>query len=254
LLSASPAGAQIPFFTDDADTTEQGKFHLEFLNEHDWLQTSSLPGKRQNTTTLTLNYGLTRRIELGVSVPFIKNFNDRSSIVGDPAGVGDAQFGVKARIRDERDGSLLPAVSVAFYVEAPTGSIRRQIGSGLTDYGVYGVLQKSITKRTMGRLNGGLLLAGTRSIAPLGIRAGRGEVFTANGSIVREFTSRLKLGGELFGRVSNNVNLNLGQLQGQVGGSYLLSERLEFTFGVLGGRFPASPRIGMALGLAYDFN
>jgi hypothetical protein len=252
-LAAAPVPAQLPFYTDDADTTEKGKFHLEFSNEHDWLQKSSLPAKRQNGSTLALNYGLTRRVEVGVNVPFIKIYNESSSMLGDPTGIGDTQFGVKARLCDEREGSRLPAVSVVFYVEAPTGSTRKQIGSGLVDYWLYGVLQKSLTKRTTGRLNGGVLFAGNSSTGVVGIRGARGQVFTANGSLIRDFTPKLKLGAELFGGVTNNFNLSRGQLQGQVGGIYALTDSLAFTFGVRGGRFPASPRAGMQLGFTYDF-
>jgi hypothetical protein len=254
VLSSPSVNAQIPFYTDDADTTEKGKFHLEFFNEHDWLQRSSLPGTRQNTSNLTLNYGLTDRIELGVNAPFIKIFNERQSRLGSPMGVGDTQVGVKVRVRDEREGSRLPAISVVFYVEAPTGSTRKQTGSGLVDYWLYGVLQKSLTKRTTGRLNGGILFAGNSSTGLIGIRGARGQVFTANGSLVRDFTPKLKLGVELFGGVTNNFNLSRGQLEGQIGGSYAVRENFAFTFGVLGGRFPASPRVGIHVGFAYDFH
>ena len=253
-VATTPAPAQIPFYTDDADTTEKGKFHLEFANEHDWLQKQSLPGKRQNTLTLTLNYGLTDRIELGVNVPFVKIFNDRSSMLENPIGIGDTQFGVKARIRNEREGSRLPAVSVVFYVEAPTGSVRKLIGSGLTDYWLYAVLQKSLTKRTTGRLNGGVLFAGNSSTGLIGISGARGQVFTGNGSLVRDFTPKIKLGVEVFGGVTNNFNLSRGQLEGQIGGSYAVRENFAVTFGILAGQFPASPRVGIHLGVAYDFH
>ena len=252
-LSAASTNAQLPFYTDDADTTAKGKFHLEFSNEYDWLQRSSLPGTRQNTTVFTLNYGLTDRIELGVTAPFVKIFNDRTSMLGDPAGIGDTQFGVKVRLLEERERSRRPAVSVVFYVEAATGSTRRQIGSGLADYSLYGVLQKSLTKRTAGRLNGGVVFAGNSSTGLLGIRAVRGQVFTGNGSLVRQFTPKLRLGGEVFGAVTNNFDLTRRQLIGQAGGGYALAESLELTFGVLGGRFPASPRLGFQVGIAYDF-
>jgi hypothetical protein len=124
-----------------------------------------------------------------------------------PSGIGDTQFGVKARLRDEREGSRLPAMSVVFYFEAPTGSTRKQIGSGLTDYWLYGVLQKSLTRRTTGRLNGGVLFARNSSTGVVGIRAARGQVFTGNGSLVRDFTPKLKLGIEVFGGVTTNFNL-----------------------------------------------
>src|SRR5882757_2518692 len=106
-FSAFQIQAQIPFYTDDADTTEKGKFHFEFFNEHDWLQKSSLPGKRQNTTNFTLNYGLTDRIELGINAPVLRIINSRESMLGSPMGIGDTQLGVKARLLDEREGSRL---------------------------------------------------------------------------------------------------------------------------------------------------
>jgi len=252
-LSAASAHAQLPFYTDDTDTTPKGKFHFEFYNELDWLQRSSLPGTKQNTAVFTLNYGLTDRIELGVNAPFIKIYNDRSSRLENPSGIGDTQFGVKVRLLDEHDGSKLPAATVVFYVEAPTGSTRKQLGSGLGDYWIYGVLQKSFTKRTKGRLNGGILFAGNESTGLIGISGTRGQVFTANGSLTRNFTPRLRLGAELFGAVTNNFELSRGQLMGQIGGGYHLTDRFELTFGVLGGRFPASPRAGFQVGFAYDF-
>ena len=253
VFASISAHAQLPFYTDDADTTPKGKFHLELSNEHDWLQKSSLPGERQNTTVLTVNYGLTNRIELDVNGPYIKIFNTQASLLGSPSGIGDTQFGVKVRLRDEREGSKLPAAAVVFYAEAPTGNTRKQLGSGLVDYWLYGVLQKSLTKRTTARLNGGILFAGNSSTGLIGIEATRGQVFTANGSLVRNFTPRLRLGAELFGGVTNNFNLSRGQLEAQFGGGYALTERFEFTFGVVAGRFPASPRAGVQVGFTYDF-
>lgn len=253
VFASISAHAQLPFYTDDADTTPKGKFHLELSNEHDWLQKSSLPGERQNTTVLTVNYGLTNRIELDVNGPYIKIINDEASLLGSPSGIGDTQFGVKVRLRDEREGSKLPAAAVVFYAEAPTGNTRKQLGSGLVDYWLYGVLQKSLTKRTTARLNGGILFAGNSSTGLIGIETTRGQVFTANGSLVRNFTPRLRLGAELFGGVTNNFNLSRGQLEAQFGGGYALTERFEFTFGVVAGRFPASPRAGVQVGFAYDF-
>ncbi|HEY0761351.1 MAG TPA: transporter [Pyrinomonadaceae bacterium] len=252
-LSSTSVHAQLPFYTDDADTTSKGKFHIEVSNEHDWLPKSSFPGVRQNTTVFTLNYGLTDHVELGINAPFIKIFNDRSSMLGNPSGIGDTQFGVKIRLFDEREGSKRPAAGVVFYVEAPTGSTRKQIGSGLVDYWLYGVLQKSFTKRTTGRLNGGILFAGNESTGLVGIQSARGQVFTGNGSLVRNFTPRLRLGAELFGAVTSNFALSRGQLEGQIGGGYTVSNSLEITFGVLGGRYSASPRFGAQVGFAYDF-
>jgi len=253
IFFSSPAYCQLPFYTDDADVTPKEKFHIELSNEHDWLQRSSFPGKMQNTSTVTLNYGLTNHIELGINGPLIKIFNARSSQLGSPSGIGDIQFGVKVKVRDEREGSSLPAMTVVFDIEVPTGNTKKQTGSGLTDYWLYGVLQKSFTKRTVGRLNGGILFAGNSSTGLIGIRSVRGQVFTGNGSVVRNFTPKLQLGAELFGGVTNNFKLSRGQLEAQIGGSYSLRNNLAFTFGILAGRFPASPRAGVQVGFAYDF-
>jgi hypothetical protein len=253
LISALAVSAQLPFYTDDADTTDKGKFHLEFFNEFDVLQRSVYPGKMQNITNLTLNYGITKRLELDINAPILKIFNARTSPLGSPSGTGDTQFGVKYRFRDEDEKSRIPALAAVFYVEAPTGSTRKQLGSGKIDYWLYGIAQKSLTKRTKGRLNGGILFAGNNSTGLVGIESTKGQVFTANGSLVREFNKRLKLGAELFGAVTNNFKLSKGQLVVQIGGDYVLTKQLTLAFGVLGGKFSASPRLGMLVGFAYDF-
>ncbi|HKR62013.1 MAG TPA: hypothetical protein VJS64_20160, partial [Pyrinomonadaceae bacterium] len=129
----------------------------------------------------------------------------------------------------------------------------KQTGSGVTDYWLYGILQKSLTKRTTGRLNGGVLFTGNSATGLVGIRATRGQVFTLNGSLVRVFTPKLTLGIELFGGFTSNAELGRGQLVSQVGASYSVREDLALTFGVLAGRFSGSPSVGVHVGMAYDF-
>ena len=248
-----PVCAQIPFYTDDADTTEKGKFHLEIYNEHDVLQKSSFPTKRQNTLVFTLNYGLTNRLELGVNAPLITLSNARILEPPTITGQGDLQFGVKYKLREEREGSRLPAFAAVFYVEVPTGSTQKQLGSGLVDFWLYGIAQKSLTKRTKARFNTGVIFSGNSSTGLIGVQAERGRVFTGNSSLVRDFTDKLKLGVEVFGAVQDNFKLNRGQLTAQAGGSYSVNEKLMLTIGILGGRFAASPRAGIQIGMAYDF-
>ncbi len=253
LLTAAESRAQIPFYTDDADTTERGKAHVEFFNEHDLLQKSAYPAKSQNTANFTFNYGLTDRVEVSVNLPVLTIVNAKTVSTGSVSGVGDTQFGVKYRFLDEREGSRLPALAVVFYVEAPTGDAARQLGSGLTDYWLYGVAQKSLSEKVKGRFNGGVLFSGNSSTGLIGVSTTKGQVFTVNGSLVRNFTDKLKLGVEVFGAVTNDFRLSRGQLTAQGGGDYALNDHLTLTFGLLGGRFAASPRAGAHLGFAYDF-
>lgn len=253
VLRAAETRAQLPFYTDDADTTEAGKFHFEFYDEHDILQRALYPARMQNTANFTLNYGLTKRIELDVNAPLLTIYNAQTSPLGNPFGIGDTQFGVKYRFYDEHEDSARPAMAVVFYLEAPTGSTAKQLGSGTTDYWLYGVAQKSFTGKTKGRINAGILFAGNTSTGLIGIRTTRGQVFTANGSLTKDINSKLRLGVELFGAVTSNFQLSKGQLEAQVGGNYALSQRCSLAFGLLGGRFAASPRAGLLLGFAYDF-
>ena len=245
--------AQLPFYTDDSDTTPKGKFHLEIYNEHDVLQKSAYPAKRQNTLVFTLNYGITDKLELDVNAPWLSLIDSRIVSPRDVSGIGDTQFGLKYNFLLEREGSKRPALALVFYVEAPTGNTQKQLGSGLVDYWLYGVIQKSLTKRTKGRLNGGVLFSGNNSTGLIGIETQRGQVFTGNGSIVREITPRLQLGVEVFGAVTNSFALDRGQLTSQFGGDYTLTKKLTLSFGLLAGKFVASPRVGAQVGFAYDF-
>ena len=154
---------------------------------------------------------------------------------------------------DEREESRLPALAAVFYIEAPTGSTQKELGSGLYDYWLYGVAQKSLRKRTTARVNGGVLFSGNTSTGLIGIRTVRGHVYTGNASLTRTCTDKLTLGAEVFGALTSNFELNRGQLTGQVGGDYSVNRHLTLTFAVLGGRFVASPRAGLHLGFAYDF-
>ena len=245
--------AQLPFYTDDSDTTPKGKFHVEIYNEHDVLQKSAYPTKRQNTLVFTLNYGITDKLELDVNAPWLNLINSRTVSPLDVSGVGDTQFGLKYNFLLEREGSKRPALALVFYVEAPTGNTQKQLGSGLVDYWLYGVIQKSLTKRTKGRLNGGVLFSGNNSTGLIGIETTRGQVYTGNGSIVRDITPRLQLGVEVFGAVTNSFALDRGQLTSQFGGDYALTKKLTLSFGLLAGKFAASPRVGAQVGFAYDF-
>jgi hypothetical protein len=253
LVLTFPAKSQIPFYTDDADTTHKGKFHFEFYNEHDLLQKVAFPSKRQNTAVFTLNYGITKRLEFDVNAPLLSIVNAKGTALGNPTGIGDTQFGLKFTVHDESESSKIPALAVVFYVEVPTGNTKKELGSGLTDYWLYGVVQKSFTKKTIGRLNGGILFAGDDSTGLIGLHSSRGQIITGNGSLTKDFTPKLRLGAEIFGAVTSKFKLSRGQLEAQVGGNYQLSERFSLAFGILGGRFEASPRAGVLIGFAYDF-
>ena len=246
-----PARAQQPFYTDDADVTERGQFNFEAINEFDVLHSSARPALRQNTAVFTLAYGLFRNAEVSVSAPLITIFNERDFFARRVTGVGDAGFQIKYNFLREREGSRRPAMTVSFTLETPTGSAERGTGSGLIDYSLNGILQKSLTGRTTLRLNGGLVFAGNTTTGAVGLRT-RGRVFTGGSSVVRQFSERLTLGAELTGALARNADLSRKLLQGQIGGNYSLHDRVTLDFGVLAGRYAASPRFGAQLGVSVD--
>jgi hypothetical protein len=252
LLVSSAVQAQQPFVTDDADVTPKGRFHFEFSNEFDLLQRASFPNLKQNTADFELNYGLFEGVEIGVAAPLLSIFNAAGTSPRTVTGIGDMNLSVKYNFRREEENSRIPALTLGFNFEVPTGDTERQLGSGLADFYMNGILQKSLNKSTKFRLNGGILFSGNAATGVIGIRS-RGTVFTAGGSLVRQFTPKLQLGVELTGATTSNLQLGKGQLQTLVGGNYLVKDNLSFDFAILAGKYAASPRAGVQLGVSIDF-
>ena len=252
-LNSLTANAQTPFTTDDADVTGAGKFHFELLNEYDLLQHSIYPNLRQNTVTSRLAYGLVKDVEIGVDVPVVTILNAPGTVPQHPFGFSDTSLHLKAKLSKEKKTSPLPALAAGFYVRFPTGNPANSLGSGVTNYLLYGVAQKSISEKTKVRVNAGVLFAGNTVTGVLGIKTAKGKLFAGGLSVVKEYTEKLKLGIELNSVVSGNFQLSRGQLQTTLGGNYLLRRNLTFDFGFLLGRFPASPRAGGLIGFTVDF-
>ena len=252
LVISTTVGAQQPFVTDDADTTPKHHFHFEFSNEFDLLQRASFPAVRQNTADFELDYGLFDQVEIGFELPWLTIFNAAGSPPKATSGIGDANVSLKYNFLRERKNSRLPAMAVALNLELPTGDSNRQLGSGLADFYLNGILQKSLTRRTKLRLNGGILFSGNETTGAIGIKS-RSTVFTGGGSFVREFSARLQLGVEIVGALEKNFQLGKGQLQSMFGGNYLIKKNASLDFGILAGKYAASPRVGIQMGLSLDF-
>jgi hypothetical protein len=205
VLGAATAKAQQPFVTDDADTTPKRHFHFEFSNEFDLLQHSSFPSCKQNTADFELDYGLFDRVEIGIESPLLTIFNAPGTIPKTPTGIGDTNLSLKYNFLRERENSRMPALAIAFNLELPTGDTRRQLGSGLADFYMNGILQKSVSKKTKLRLNGGIVFSGNETIGVVGIKT-RGTVFTGGESLVRQFSPKLQLGVEFTGAMTKDFS------------------------------------------------
>jgi hypothetical protein len=244
--------AQQPFVTDDTDTTPKGHFHFEFSNEFDWLHRSSFPSVKQNTADFELDYGLLENLEIGIESPWLTIINSASTTPRTVSGIGDTNVSLKYNFLRERENSRMPAMAVGVNLELPTGDTKRQLGSGLADLYLNCIFQKSLSSKTKLRWNAGILFSGNETTGVVGIKS-RSTVFTGGASLVKQFTPKLQLGAELTGAITKAFGTGQGQLQTLVGGNYQFRKNASFDFGLIAGKFAASPRVGTQFGLSIDF-
>lgn len=244
-----PLAAQQPFYTDDADVTPRHRFHMEISNQQSWLQRSALPATRQNTTVIQLNYGLTSNFEIGMDGPLIFLSQQQAPLT---YGKGDFNITFKLRIRAEEPHFHRPGLTLSCAIETPTGSVRKQLGSGIADYGCNSVVQLLAGPYTV-RLNHGMVFSGNTLTGLIGLRA-KGFVYVGGGSVTRDITDRLLLGVELNGSAARRgTDLGKSTLQAQIGGKFAIHESLTLDFGVLKGWFSGTPRSGVQIGISKDF-
>ncbi len=252
-ISSGALKAQQPFYTDDPSVTDAGNWHFEAFNEFDSLQRPQFPNLRQNTFSYRLNYGLPHNLEIDLDAPYLSIFR---AVEGSPAtsnGIGDTNMGVKWNFHKHASESWVPEMSATLYFEFPTGDSRQQLGSGLTDYWLNLIGQKRIGEKTRINGNAGVLFAGNTSVGALGIQTRRGRVYTGGISMLHDFNDRWTFGLELVAGITGNLDLSKSQLQFLAGGNYAIRKGLTFDFGVLGGKYIASPRIGGQVGFSVDF-
>jgi hypothetical protein len=247
---AEPLRAQLPFYIDDAAVTERGKWHFEFFDEFDVLQLQ-YPNVRQNTANYKLNYGLPFHLELDVDSPYLAIF--RAVGTQGSRGGGDTNLGVKWEFHKESHDSWVPALGASLYIEFPTGDATQQLGSGLTDYWLNLIAQKSLSDKTRVNMNLGYLFAGNSSTGVLGIQNTRGHVYIGGLSMLYDFIARMTLGGETYGGFTNKWESGQKPIPGPGPRSIPAPQWNDVRFWVPGGKFIASPRIGAQVGFSVDF-
>jgi len=251
LLDSRQSYAQMPFYFDDTSTTETGKFHVEVFEELDRLPSSQYPDLRQSTTNIKMNFSPTQHLEFDLDAPYIQI--SRAPGSASAGGVGDTELGTKWTFHEAPPDSGLATFAASLYVEFPSGNERRGLGSGLTDYWLNFIAQKPLSPTTRYNVNVGILFAGNTSTGAVGIQTQRGQVYTEGLSLLHDVSSRLTLGAEVYGGISDGAGSDRSQLQMLLGGQYAIRNGLSVSLGVLGGRFGATPRIGGQIGVSLDF-
>ena len=251
VCATAPLRGQMPFYTDNADVTDNKTLHIEIFNEFDGLQSAQYPDLRQNTFNYKINYGLPHGLELDFDAPYLSIYRAPGQQSSD--GPGDTDMGIKWNFRTSTRPRSVPALSASLYIEFPTGDSKQELGSGLTDYALNSIAQEPLSDKTRVNADFGFLFAGNTSTGVLGTQNTRGHVYTGGLSLVHDFNARLSLGAEAFGADADTKSLGKDELQGLAGGWYQLNSRMAVTFAVLGGSHIASPRIGGQVGFEIDF-
>jgi hypothetical protein len=253
-LCPTMARAQAPFVTDDTGVADYHKWHTEFNNEFDILKPSDFPNLRQNTANFKVSFGAFKNVELGFDNQLLNISTASNPIYPDAAfGYGDLDLSVKWHISDEKEGSKRPGLGASLNIELPTGDATKQLGSGVADYYLNGIAQKSLPKKNTLRVNGGVYFAGNPATGVVGVRTTTGFVFTGAASVVHDFTEKLDLGVEFAGAGTLNDLLGKGQLQTQIGGNYKFRDKWSFDFGFIAGFYRDSPRFAPIIGIEKDF-
>jgi hypothetical protein len=241
----------MPFYTDNADVTDEGTLHFEIFNEFDGLQSAQYPDLRQNTANFKVNYGLPHRLELDFDIPWLDIYRTAGTLSSN--GNGDADMGIKWNFHKSTKPLSVPDLSSSLYIEFPTGDEKQELGSGLIDYWLNSIAQEPFSDKTRANANFGFLFAGNTSTGVIGTENTRGHVYTGGLSLTHDFNPKLSLGAEAYGAIADNHSLGKDQLQGLAGGWYQLTKTTAFTFALLGGSHVAAPRVGGQIGFEVDF-
>ena len=253
LAVAFPVFAQQPFYTDDTDVADFRKWHLEVTNQFSVLQKNAYPNLRQSTNVFHASYGLMKHVEIGVDGPLITLFNaPGEGLEQRPTGLGDLNLSAKWNFREEKNDSRLPAMTLGCALESPTGSVERQLGTGLADFGCGFITQKHLTPKVILRTNNDLQFSGNALTGVVGLQS-TGFVYFVGVSVTRDITEKLTLGVEFNAAAAQFNELSKTALQTQGAGKWQFSERYGLDFGVLIGRYSGSPRLGLQLGMTIDF-
>lgn len=143
-----------PLITEDAGTVEKRAVELEIAFDH---------GRENNREkyyipSLQIAYGLTERLEMAAGFAYIFLNREES---GNVDGVGDLYAYLKYRLWGE--GINHPAFALRPFLNVPTASEEKGLGSGKADYGLTAAFSKSFEGFSL-HLDGTYLVLGKKEV------------------------------------------------------------------------------------------
>ncbi len=195
--------------------------------------------------------GLPHNLELDLDAPYLTI--QRTAGNQPSSGMGDTNMGIKWAFHKESKGSRLPALVP---VSTPNSPPETPSSNSARDWPTIGSIssrKSPLSEKTRITGNLGILFAGNTSTGVLGIQNTRGQVYTGGLSMLHDFSSRLTLGAELYGGYAEKDNLGKSNFRPWVAVNTPFAMDCQFCFGLLGGKYVASPQIGGQIGFAVDF-
>jgi hypothetical protein len=226
-------GASQPLETETARPLPKGMFKFEAAYE---LQRSTEGTER--AFPAVIEYGITDRTEIAIEPVFGTSIRPK----GAPAatGPGDIEVTLTHLFLPER--GAMPAFAMAAEVKIPTAN-NTLIGTGRTDYAVYGIASKRL-----GRAN----VHGNLGYTVVGSPRGAQLNNIISYAVAEEFavSPKFTLLGEILGNTSSTGDAS----EGQPGNTPTVPAEAAGaeTVGLVGFRYSIRPSLFFALGVGYD--
>ncbi len=233
LVAAGSALASQPLETETARLLPAGMFKVEVVGE---FQTSDTG--RERAFPLVLEYGITPRTELTIEPVFGTSIRPRGAAA--VSGAGDLEVTLTHLLAAERDA--MPAFAVAGEIKFPTAR-NRQIGTGKTDYTVWGIASKQFDRFAV-HANLGYTVAGS----PAGTNLSNIIDYAVAGEL--HLSPRFDAVGELIGNTSSTGDT----AEGTPGPNVPPEAAGAETSALVGVRYFVRPALALAIGVSYDNN
>lgn len=232
-LTGASAWAGQPLETESTRLLPAGRLELEAGFEH---QRSS--DGTESAVPLAIEYGITDRLQILVEPVPYSRIHDSGLVA--QTGIGDVEVTTTTLLH--REGNRSPGLALAAEVKVPTAKNIR-IGSGETDYSVYGIAGKRFGRWDT-QANLGYTIVGSPGDVPVN------NMLTAALSGEYRWKEHWDLVGEVFG--------NTGAQPGSEGETRVPSITPEIAgaevVGSLGARYHSWDGLTWSLGLSIDTN
>lgn len=195
--------------------------------------------RSQQAGNLTVTYAATERI--GFEFDFDTVSSERDLQLFRSTGVGDSRLGVQIDIADET--KRLPSFAVSYFAKLPTASVAKDLDTGRVDHAFSLLFSKKVGKFDID-FNSGLLVVGKQS--EKGSVTGGQFAF----GVSRDLTEKVNFQAEIFGE-SKDADEPQGLFTAGIF-TYQLNKKASFNAGLKFGLTPASPRLGITFGFAFQ--